>query len=331
LPAEQMLVELNTVVRFLEDKDIFQLFYAKLLAKRLIHDTSASVDLEELMIGLLKETCGYDFTSKLQRMFTDKQLCQQLQESFKQHLARNKISCGVDFGILVLTTGSWPLHSQPIAFDVPAELEASVAEFTHFYQTSHHGRRLNWLHYLARADVATFQLAVLLLFNTADTISLADIQSFVQLKDADLKRTLVSLLKPQILKIIMPVESANVSELEAQMTADCMFGLNMDFYNKRTRIKVTAQLQAETTQETESTHKHIREDRRILIQAAIVRIMKSRKEMDHNNLMYEVLSQLKARFQPSVADVKKNIDVLIEKEYLERGDEAQRNIYRYIA
>ena len=31
-----------------------------------------------------------------------------------------------------------------------------------------------------RRQVATFQLAVLLLFNTADTISLADIQSFVQ-------------------------------------------------------------------------------------------------------------------------------------------------------
>ena len=56
------------VFKYIEDKDVFQTFYSKMLAKRLIHSTSASEDLEGVMIGKLKSTCGYEYTSKLQRI-----------------------------------------------------------------------------------------------------------------------------------------------------------------------------------------------------------------------------------------------------------------------
>lgn len=42
-----------------------------MLAKRLIHSLSVSMDAEEAMINKLKQACGYEFTSKLHRMFTD--------------------------------------------------------------------------------------------------------------------------------------------------------------------------------------------------------------------------------------------------------------------
>jgi hypothetical protein len=100
------------------------------------------------------------------------------------------------------------------------------------------------------------------------------------------------------------------------------------------------------------------------IEAAIVRIMKTRKTLDHANLIAEVSKLLAARFQASPQvryrtsrswrflascrgrcflshgcfrcsimpsqSIKKRIESLIEREYLERAED-DRRVYRYLA
>lgn len=58
--------------KYIEDKDVFQSFYTTKLSKRLIHGVSASDEAEASMISKLKEACGFEYTNKLQRMFTGK-------------------------------------------------------------------------------------------------------------------------------------------------------------------------------------------------------------------------------------------------------------------
>ena len=48
--------------------------------------------------------------------------------------------------------------------------------------------------------------------------------------------------------------------------------------------------------------------------------MKSRKRMKHTLLVQETITQIKSRFNPKIPDIKRSIDQLIEKEYLERLD-----------
>ena len=72
-----------------------------------------------------------------------------------------------------------------------------------------------------------------------------------------------------------------------------VISLNLKYTNKRTKFRIAGTVQKETPQEIEATHHAVEEDRKMYLQAAIVRIMKSRKFLKHNALVQEVLSQSK--------------------------------------
>lgn len=124
--------------------------------------------------------------------------------------------------------------------------------------------------------------------------------------------------------------------------------MNLNFTHPRYRIKIN-QIQAkETKQENQQTHERVAADRNYETQAAIVRIMKSRKTITHAELVGEVISATKTRGVLDPADIKKNIEKyvdsipvtlsdsadqcrLIDKDYMEREEEEGRNVYSYVA
>lgn len=74
----------------------------------------------------------------------------------------------------------------------------------------------------------------------------------------------------------------------------------------------------------------VEEERRHQIEAAIVRIMKSRKTLAHNELVAEVCRQLAVRFTPIPHSIKKRIESLIEREYIQRHKDDPKQ-YNYMA
>ena len=90
------------VFKYIEDKDVFQKFYSKMLAKRLVQHMSASDDAEASMISKLKQACGFEYTNKLQRMFQDVGVSKDLNEQFKTHLQNSDSDrLDIDFSIQV--------------------------------------------------------------------------------------------------------------------------------------------------------------------------------------------------------------------------------------
>ena len=98
---EKMLDRLLILFRFIHGKDVFEAFYKKDLAKRLLVGKSASVDAEKSMLLKLKQggkdvqslevrqdlgflECGNIFTSKLEGMFKDMELSRDIMIAFDQ-------------------------------------------------------------------------------------------------------------------------------------------------------------------------------------------------------------------------------------------------------
>ncbi|KAA0202702.1 hypothetical protein HAZT_HAZT001419, partial [Hyalella azteca] len=123
--VDDKLTHCITIFKYVEDKDVFQKFYSRHLAKRLIHQQSVSMDLEESMINKLKSACGYEFTSKLHRMFTDMTLSESQNQKFSEFLKDNKLSLDTNFAINILQAGAWPLGTTSLGFSMalPLELE----------------------------------------------------------------------------------------------------------------------------------------------------------------------------------------------------------------
>jgi len=84
----------------------------------------------------------------------------------------------------------------------------------------------------------------------------------------------------------------------------------------------------ETKEENKETHERVRADRQLETQAAIVRIMKAEKHITHTQLVTRVIEATKKRGVLSIAEIKKQIDKLIEKDYIER---TEGNAYDYVA
>ena len=85
LGEAELMERLDRVVqifRYLEDKDVFEGYYKNAFSKRLLESRQLNEDAERALLLKLKEECGFNFTQRLEVMFKDIKMSEELTRDF---------------------------------------------------------------------------------------------------------------------------------------------------------------------------------------------------------------------------------------------------------
>ncbi|TIB95913.1 Cullin-domain-containing protein [Wallemia mellicola] len=317
--TDQILDETIILFRFLVDKDVFEVFYKRHLARRLIQGRSVSDDAERGMLAKLKVECGVQFTQKMEDMRTSADNM----KSFKTYKnTKEKESENADLNVNVLTASYWPISAQVNTCTLPAEMMRLQQQYERFYLQRHSGRRMLWQVTQGSVDlkvefqnrkyeinVSTLAAIILLLFENVDDeewVSYQDIMNATNIAEGELKRNLQTLACGKYKLLEKDPKSKDVKVTDK-------FRINNNFSSPLAKIKIaTIANRVETTEERKQTDEKVEEERKHQTDACIVRIMKSRKQASHNEVIIEATKILGSRFAPTPQAIKKRIEALIE-------------------
>ncbi|PGH05013.1 hypothetical protein AJ79_06899 [Helicocarpus griseus UAMH5409] len=350
-----------TLLRYIRDKDLFETYYKKHLSRRLIVKRSVSTEVERQMIEKMKVEVGTTFTQKLEAMFKDMATSSDLTANYANYISQqgDRDPNRIDLDISVLTSTMWPVEmvatsnkdGTPLPqCNYPKKIELLKRSFERFYLGQHNGRKLSWLPGMGTADiratfpkpngkvarhelnVSTYAMIILLLFNdlpVGESLTYEEIQAKTNIPANELTRNLQSLAVATRTRVLKK------EPMSKDVKPTDKFFFNEGFQSMVTKIKIGVVSRGgnkvENKDERQETEKKMNDERGGGIEAAIVRIMKQRKTLSHTQLMTEVISQLASRFNPEVNMVKKRIESLIDREYIDRIPDSDPPAYVYHA
>ena len=339
---EEQSMIINNIVfiySYLAEKDIFEQHYQQYLSQRLLNNQSASNFFEKDMIARLKTACGYQWTAKLEGMLKDVETSREMPPHHMPH--------GFELSAIVCTSGNWP-DIVNTAVILPPNIAAAADRFTAAYKNKFSGRKLMWRFDQGSAEVevrfsakvkrllvvSTYQMLILHCFSDSAVAA----RSFREIRDAIVgpNEQAYAAAKVNICNALLSLAHPECAVLEKKpnnkaLEDDHLFRLNNKFSSKLLRVKIpTHSLYSVNTVDDSVQKAAIIRQRSYMAQAAIVRIMKIRKTLEHSKLMAEVIAQLKARFTIDLIMIKKCIENLITDEYMRR-DEDERSLYHYVA
>ncbi|KAI1634963.1 putative cullulin 3 [Biscogniauxia mediterranea] len=359
-----------TLLRYLSEKDKFEQYYQKHLARRLLHGKSESQEVEQEMISRMKRELGNNFTQKFEGMFRDMNTSKETTEDYRNHVRglgaveHNQI----DLNISVLAGNNWPkevmgrfsgLADGPkVKATYPREIQRLQDSFFEFYTKNRNGRVLTWVGSAGTADIkclfpkipgkttgplakdrryeiniSTYGMIVLLLFENIgedEWLTFEDIQAATNIPQPDLINALTSMSSLKPYRILYKESQTN-----SAVKPNDRFTFNREFVSKTIKIRVpsvNAANKVENDDERKETDQKNLDTRKHVTDAAIVRIMKQRKELSHAHLITEVIQVLAGRFKPDVPLIKSRIEDLLNREYVERAELSDGSpAYRYVA
>lgn len=292
-----------TLLRYIQDKDMFERYYKKHLSRRLLMKRSISMDAERQMISKMKMEVGNTFTQRIEAMFKDMAVSADLTSNYKTHVAQlgDPDPKRAEIEVNVLTSTMWPLEAMAPSYNkdedrprciFPSQIDRIKQGFEKFYLDKHSGRQLTWQANMGTADlrayfpqskgakktrelnVSTYAMTILLLFNelpSGESLTCEEIQAQTNIPFNELTRNLQSLAVAPKTRVLIKEPMSKDVKLSDR------FFFNDSFYSQFQRVKimvVSSGNKVEDLTERSETEKKNNDTRGGVIEAAIVRIMK---------------------------------------------------------
>eukprot|EP01012_Entosiphon_sulcatum_P020214 TRINITY_DN2519_c0_g1_i1.p1 TRINITY_DN2519_c0_g1~~TRINITY_DN2519_c0_g1_i1.p1 ORF type:complete len:732 (-),score=79.89 TRINITY_DN2519_c0_g1_i1:47-2242(-) len=313
-------------------KDRFELFHHRFLARRLLLLPEPH-PAEMVLIRKLKDHMGGAFVRRLEAMINDVITSANSTETWARWMQGQPLCIHFPVRFSILSGNSWPSYSVPSSIAFPVPLREVIQSFEQHYGLVHQGRRLKWMPNLGEATLTarfkrpyefvatTYQACILL--HLTEPLPFGHLQEITQIRKADLQAALAPLVNNQAGR-----NGLVLSEAKGELDKSTLLQINQDFQATRNKIRLVG---VATKEERSVVGKAaLAASRDPQIEAAIVRVMKSRRTLHHNDLFVEVVAQLKALFTPNPADIKRRVESLIERQFLARSEE-DRHTYVYLA
>lgn len=334
---ETKIDQIIEIFKLLKSKDLFELQYKKLLTTRVLVFKNFAEEHEYSFLKRITTICGTSCTSKFYTFLTEIKISGQIFQEFKSQC--NSKSDLDKVGIDIISQGICSFEDNFENFEFPNEVSQISRFFEEFYKSKYPDRKVAWVSGLGIGVVrATFckkpkdlvvnnlQMFSLLCFNNKNkSTKCKEIQKTLRMNKLNaIKQALLPLLK---LKILL----RNVINEENELKDDEILSVNDNFTHKYYEIKVPFKITDEDGDlEEQKALKVLNLERKIIIEAYVIRILKARKQLSHAELIKEITDFCSQRnFVPSLVQIKDSIESLINREYIKRNNDP--GIYSYNA
>ncbi|SBS88316.1 cullin-1, putative [Plasmodium ovale curtisi] len=345
------------IFNYTSNKESFFDYYRIYLANRLINNIYISLNVEKKFIENLYYLCGSQYTSKLGGMIQDMINNDQLNSKFLDFLEKKLHTCGGDanygdgtaavgenasgnsddhcevltsqvrgsFLAKILNKGYWPVLEKT-NMKLNDEFHNQIALFEQFYKSDNKNKKLEWIYELSEIILEyplngtlyylycnMVNAHILLLFNKYKYINYDIIKNELHIDLKTCTDNMYSCLN--YFKIVYsPDDIINWS------SSNFFINPKFSYPHKNVYIKKTTTLLSKE-------HEKTKEDRTMAIEAAIVRVMKIHKKLFYDQI-FEYVRKSLSIFSPTNQAIEKKIDLLVEREYIQKEENSQ--VYLYI-
>lgn len=310
--------EFMTVFKFLDAKDMFEQFFIKKLANRLLYSLTSSTKGEKYLIEKLRSECGSVFVTKSEEMLMDIENSHDLTLNFKNEI--NKI----ETNFYVLSTYSWPV-TKVITGVITPEVTQMEKNFTLYYKNKNAGKALNW-----HLPYCSGELSYNIGGNKNVTLQVNGIQAAILTKFTKNK---LSLSLSDFLRLTEIEKDELVSNLDF-MTNNIRilnkegekYLLNSGFTPSKTHLIINnfANKEETSVEEIREVEERNWEDRKHVLDALIMKVLKAKKQLKQTEIISSVLGAVK--FPCEISSVSTRVQFLISGGYLSKDDKDEELI-----